>query len=137
MGVRLDVPNQSHEMQMLMNQVKQLQSKVMQLSNQQQQVGGGQHNNLSFAGAGSHRRHNMSTTYYNNEEGITNNVSSSGSSNSRSAHGVRRNNMNERSKAPIAPNGKRKILLVSNLPPVLANPDSVYYMFVKLSLIHI
>ena len=39
--------------------------------------------------------------------------------------------MNERSKAPIAPNGKRKILLVSNLPPVLANPDSVYYMFVK------
>ena len=114
-------------MQMLMNQVKQLQNKVMQLSNQQHQGGGGHPNNM-YRGGGN-PRNNMNTTYYNTEEN-TKKVHSN-STNQKSSRFANPKSNNERTKAPIAPNGKRKILLVSNLPPVLANPDSVYYMFVK------
>ena len=131
-----NAPSNQQEMQMLMNQVKQLQNKVMQLSSQQQQVGGAQRNNMypeQQGGVRSHQRPNMTTTYYNNDSGNPrHNMYSSYSSKNHSGGGTHRNTLNsEKTKAPIAPNGKRKILLVSNLPPVLANPDSVYYMFVK------
>ena len=116
-------------MQMLMNQVKQLQNKVMQLSNQQHQGGGGHPNNM-YRGGGN-PRNNMNTTYYNTEENTKKVHSNSLPTNQKSSRFANPKSNNERTKAPIAPNGKRKILLVSNLPPVLANPDSVYYMFVK------
>ena len=117
--------NQSPEMQILMNQVKQLQNKVMQLTNQQHQTGS-QHNNVFRP-----HRNNMTTTYYNNEDNTKTNNSNFAPGNTKPPRDPHTRNVNERTKAPIAPNGKRKILLVSNLPPVLANPDSVYYMFVK------
>ena len=120
-------PNhQTQEMQMLMNQVKQLQNKVMQLSNQQHQ-GRGQPNNMYMGRPSGHQSNNMNQSYDNTDKAPKKFLSSSQNS---SRHANTRPN-NERPKAPIAPNGKRKILLVSNLPPVLANPDSVYFMFVK------
>ena len=130
--------NQTHEMHMLMNQVKQLQNKVMQLSNQQNCQGGSQQSNSLYAaggggGTGQSRNGGMNNTSYNNCDHPTrNNSKFVKSSNKNSSSGVNNPRAgNERTKAPIAPNGKRKILLVSNLPPVLANPDSVYYMFIK------
>ena len=111
---------------MLMNQVKQLQNKVMQLSNQQHQ-GRGQPNNMYMGRPSGHQSNNMNQSYDNTDKAPKKFLSSSQNS---SRHANTRPN-NERPKAPIAPNGKRKILLVSNLPPVLANPDSVYFMFVK------
>ena len=126
----IGVPNdQTHEMQRLMNQVQQLQNKVMQLSNQQNE-NRAHASNMHMNGR--HSRINMNTAYYNNEDSLKRTDSKGASGNQRNFRGganIRTNS--ERTKAPIAPNGKRKIILVSNLPPVLANPDSVYYMFIK------
>ena len=107
---------------MLMNQVKQLQNKVMQLQSNQQHQGNNQPNNMYM---GRHGRHQANNTHYDKQP------KKYQSSNQNSSRNVNNRTNNEKAKAPIAPNGKRKILLVSNLPPVLANPDSVYYMFVK------
>ena len=116
--------NQTPEMQMLMNQVKQLQNKVMQLQNNQQHQGSNQPNHMHMNRTGGHQANNMN--YRNNDQ----HPKQFQSLNQNSSRNTIRSN-NGKTKAPIPPNGKRKILLVSNLPPVLANPDSVYFMFVK------
>ena len=125
MGNMATPNNQTQEMQMLMNQVKQLQNKVMQLQNNQQHQGRNQTNNMYMGRQGGPQANN--TAYHNNDKQPKKFLSS----NQYSSRNVNNRSNNERPKAPIAPNGKRKILLVSNLPTVLANPDSVYFMFVK------
>ena len=72
--------NQTHEMHMLMNQVKQLQNKVMQLSNQQNYQGGSQPSNSLYAGGGGggtrqSRKGGMNKPSYNNCDNPTRNNS--------------------------------------------------------------
>ena len=98
------------EMQILMSQVRQLQQKVIELSNNSS-IGGGANTRTSYddryGGPGAPGDEPMPAA-----GAYPGNQTNSG-----------------KPKTPLAANGQRRILLVSNLPPTLATCDSVYYMF--------
>ena len=95
------------EMQMLMSQVRQLQQKVIELTNNTRSNNDDRYNDEPM--------YPMSGRNFDGGNQSLSSSSMSGASN--------------KQKTPIVPNGQRKILLVSNLPPTLASCDSVYFMF--------
>ena len=89
------------EMQMLISQVRQLQQKVVELTN--------------------------ATPRGNNESRFVDEPMHSASGGNFS--GNHSSSISSKPKTPLAANGQRRILLVSNLPATLATCDSVYFMF--------
>jgi hypothetical protein len=86
---------------MLISQVRQLQQKVIELTNNPTRGGGGGDNQ------------------YGNESGYP----------TGGYGGSQASSLSSKPKTPLAANGQRRILLVSNLPPTLASCDSIYFMF--------
>jgi len=108
------------EMQILMSQVRQLQQKVIELTNSRPSM------NDERPGAWPPGDEPMSSGGYSgnhpsNHPGNHPGNHPSNHSGNQTAGG--------KPKTPLPANGQRRILLVSNLPPTLATCDSVYFMF--------
>jgi len=107
---------------MMMQQIQQLQKTVMELSAGQSKGYGGDSNGNSGAMGGGYR-----TNYGGSMPGTQGNSNYRTWSNNREDSG---SNMKEGDDESIL-DGEQKVLLVSNIPPNLANPDSLFYAFEK------